>query len=202
MPVIHYYLSLNSPWSYLGHERMLTVAREAGADVVVHPTDFSVVFPVTGGLPVTKRSPQRQAYRLQELHRWREHLDLTLNIQPAFWPADEVAAAGMVIAAREAGLDAAGLAGAFLRAVWAEDRDIADRATQVAIAGACALDGEALLAAGERDDHAATRRRESEAAIEAGVFGAPTYTLGEQIFWGQDRIEFLQRALQRTLGGK
>ena len=122
MPPVDYYLSFNSPWTYLGHDRMVAAAGRTGAKVVVHPIDFSVVFPATGGLPLPKRSPQRQAYRLQELERWREHLGVPLRIHPAHWPVDEVAAAGMIIAAREAGADAPALAGAFLRAVWAELR--------------------------------------------------------------------------------
>jgi 2-hydroxychromene-2-carboxylate isomerase len=195
MPLIDYYLSLNSPWTYLGHERMLAVAARAEATVVPYLTDFSVVFPATGGLPLPKRSPQRQAYRLQELERWRTHLDMPLNLHPAHWPVDEVPAATMVIAARESGADALGLAGSFMRAVWAEERDIAARDTQIEIAAGLGLDGAALLASAAADDHAATRRRESEQAIERGVFGAPTYVLGEQLFWGQDRIEFLARAL-------
>ena len=80
---IDYYLSLNSPWTYLGHDRLAAAARDAGAVVVVHPVDFSVVFPATGGLPLPKRSPQRQAYRLQELQRWPAHLGLPINVVTA-----------------------------------------------------------------------------------------------------------------------
>ena len=197
MSAIDYYLSLNSPWTYLGHDRMVAIAARAGASVVPHPVDFAVVFPATGGLPLPKRSPQRQAYRLQELDRWRAHLGVALNVQPAHWPADEVPAATMILAAREAGGDATGLAGDFLRAVWAEERDIGARETQLEIAAARGLDGEALLEAAARDGHAETRRRESEAAIERGVFGAPSYLVGDQLLWGQDRLDFLEHALNR-----
>ncbi len=195
MAVVDYYLSLNSPWTYLGHDRLVAIAARAGATVVPRPMDFAVVFPATGGLPLPKRSAQRQAYRLQELDRWRAHLGVPLNVQPAHWPVDEVPAATMIIAAREAGEDAVGLAGDFLRAVWAEERDIASRETQLAVAAARGVDGESLLEAAARDGHAQTRRRDSEAAIERGVFGAPSYLLGEQLFWGQDRLDFLERAL-------
>jgi 2-hydroxychromene-2-carboxylate isomerase len=193
---VDYYLSLNSPWTYLGHERFMAIAARAGAKVTLHPVDFGVIFPQTGGLPVGKRSPQRQAYRIQELVRWRDHLKVPLNLHPAHWPADDRLATGMVVAAREAALDAATLAGAFMRAVWAEERDIGDEETALAIAREQGFDGEVLR---EQASHGLTLRDEDTlAAIERGVFGAPSYVIGDQIFWGQDRLDFVERALFRA----
>ncbi len=192
---VDYYLSLNSPWTYLGHRRFANLVESHGLDVRVHPVDFArVIFPATGGLPVGKRSPQRQAYRLVELERWRKYLDVKLNIHPKFWPADETLGAGMVLAAGST--DAVSLAGAILRAVWAEDRDIADRNTLLAIAGECNLDAEGLMTMAELDTVAQQRVTESEEAIERGVFGAPTYLFKGEPFWGQDRLDFLERAIK------
>ncbi len=192
---VDYYLSLNSPWTYLGHRRFANLVESHGLDVRVHPVDFArVIFPATGGLPVGKRSPQRQAYRLVELERWRKYLDVELNIHPKFWPADETLGAGMVLAAGST--DAVSLAGAILRAVWAEDRDIADRNTLLAIAGECDLDAEGLMTMAELDTVAQQRVTESEEAIERGVFGAPTYLFKGEPFWGQDRLDFLERAIK------
>lgn len=192
---VDYYLSLNSPWSYLGHRRFANLVESHGLDVRVHPVDFArVIFPATGGLPVGKRSPQRQAYRLVELERWRKYLDVELNVHPKFWPADETLGAGMVLAAGST--DAVSLAGAILRAVWAEDRDIADRNTLLAIAGECDLDAEGLMTMAELDTVAQQRVTESEEAIECGVFGAPTYLFKGELFWGQDRLDFLERAIK------
>jgi carboxymethylenebutenolidase len=190
---VDYYLSLNSPWTYLGHDRFLAIAASAGARVRLWPVDFSVIFPQTGGLPVPKRSPQRQAYRLQELARWRDFLGVPLELHPAHWPADDRTATGLVMAARDDGLDAARLAGACMRAVWAEQRDIGDEATVLAIAAEQGIDGEALLP--RVDACLAERERDSRNAIERGVFGAPSYVIGDQIFWGQDRLDFVERAL-------
>lgn len=194
---IDYYISLNSPWSYLGHERFVDIAARHAKAVTVHPVDFGVIFPETGGLPVGKRAPQRQAYRLVELARWCDHLGVALVLHPKHWPADERAAAAMVLAQREAGGDALRLAGAFLRAVWAEERDIADPETRLAIASACGADGPALAAAAEAEDLLSLRERESRDAIARGVFGAPTYVYRDELFWGQDRLDFLERALGR-----
>ena len=190
---VDYYLSLNSPWTYLGHDRFMAIAAAAGATVRLWPVDFSVIFPQTGGLPVPKRSPQRQAYRLQELTRWRDFLGVPLELHPAHWPADDGVATGLVMAARDDGLDAARLAGAYMRAVWAEQRDIGDEATALAIASEQGIDGAALRPRVEAC--LARREQDSRDAVERGVFGAPSYVIGDQIYWGQDRLDFVERAL-------
>lgn len=190
---VAYYFSLNSPWSYLGHERFMAMADRAGASVRLIPVDFSVIFPQTGGLPVPKRSPQRQAYRLQELERWRDYLGVPLNLHPAHWPADDTVATGIVMAARDDGLDAATLAGAVMRAVWAEERNISDEQTLFAVAREQGIDAQALRP--RVDACIARRNADSLAAVERGVFGAPSYVIGDQIFWGQDRLDFVERAL-------
>lgn len=191
---VDYYLSLNSPWTYLGHERFMAIAAKANATVRIRPVDFSLIFPKTGGLPVPQRPAQRQAYRMQELKRWRAFLDIPLNLQPAHWPANDKIATGLVIAAREEGLDAARLAGAYMRAVWAEERDIGDEATALKIAGEQQIDGAQLLPQLERCLE--MRVADSLSAMnERNVFGAPSYVIGDEVFWGQDRLEFVERAL-------
>jgi len=194
---VDYYLSLNSPWTYLGHRRFAELVESHGLTVRVYPVDFAaIIFPATGGLPVGKRSPQRQAYRLIELERWRKHLGIALNIKPKFWPADEALAARMVLAAGASGVGDLHLAGALLRAVWADERNIADRDTLLAITKECELDGEALITMAETVEMAQRRATESERAIERNVFGAPTYIFTEQLFWGQDRLQMLARAIE------
>ncbi len=192
--VIDCYLSLQSPWSYLGHERCVEIAARHGAELRIRPADFGEIFPATGGLPLPKRAPARQAYRLVELDRWRTYLSVPLNLHPAHFPTNDKLAAGMVAAAREAGDDAVGLAGATLRAVWAEQRDVALPETLHAIAAELGMDGAGLIAEAERD--AGERlAADTAAALGAGVFGAPSYIYRDQLFWGQDRLEFLDRAL-------
>ena len=194
---VDYYLSLNSPWSYMGHRRIADLAERHRLAVRLHPVDFTgVIFPATGGLPVGKRSPQRQAYRLVELERWRKHLDIALNIHPRFWPADEALAAQMVLASRESGAGTVTLVGALMRAVWSEQRNIAERDTLLAVAGECGLDGGSLIAVADEAEMAELRASESREAIERGVFGAPTYIYEEQPFWGQDRLDLLELAIK------
>jgi 2-hydroxychromene-2-carboxylate isomerase len=130
-----------------------------------------------------------------ELRRWRDHLETPLTLHPRHFPVDEVLAASMVIAHRQRGGDIAGLSEAMMRAVWAEERDLADRDTLLAIADEQGVDGAALLAATQ--DQAVRREYEANtaAAIEQGVFGVPTFVIGDELFWGQDRLDFVARAL-------
>ncbi len=194
---IDYYFAPNSPWTYLGHERLVRLAREAGSPVRVLPVDLGEVFPVSGGLPLPKRAPQRQAYRLVELRRFSQHLGVPLNLQPKFFPVRADDAARLIVAVdREDGAEAAlRLAGAALAAVWVQERDIADEATLAALLQEQGLPSTRL--AQSRDEATQARyQANTREAIEAGVFGAPSYVVDGEIFWGQDRLDFLARRLQ------
>ncbi len=192
---VDYHYSLISPWSYLGGPRLDRIAAAAGATVNFKPINLGTVFPATGGLPLPKRAPERQAYRMAELGRWRDHLGVPLNLEPRHFPAPDALAARTVIAARRAGADAGRLTNAIMRAVWTEERNIAEAETLRAIAGENGIDGDALLAEAETqavaDDYAA----DTDEAIARGVFGAPTYIYEGELYWGQDRLDFLERAL-------
>jgi 2-hydroxychromene-2-carboxylate isomerase len=193
--VIDYYLFLISPWAYLGGPRLADIARRHGAEVRVKPIDARIVFPATGGLPLAKRAPERQAYRLTELARWSRHLDMPVNLQPAHFPAPDENAARLVIAAGATGGDAFGLSQAILAALWTEEHDIADPTVLERIAEASGHDGAALLAKSQEEAAADSYREISEAAVARGVFGSPSYVYEGEVFWGQDRLEFLDRAL-------
>lgn len=193
---IDYFFSPSSPWTYMGHTRFAAIARAAGAQVNLRPVDYGKIFPVSGGLPVKARPPQRQAYRMMELKRWSAHLGMPLNLEPAFFPVASNDACKIIIAAQTHGSDAAmALAGAIMRACWAEQKNIADAAVLGACADSAGLPGTALLA--QRNDAAITMRFDThtEEAITRQVFGAPTFIVDGELFWGQDRLDFLERAL-------
>lgn len=193
---VDYYCALTSPWTYLGHARLREIAARHGAEVTIHPVNVLAIFERTGGLPLPKRAPERQAYRLKELGRWRERLGVELNLKPAHFPADETRAAETVIAARAEGLDAMDLAGRFMRAVWAEERDIGLARTIREVVAEAGMDPGALERAAGRYDANAIRAAETDQAVARGVFGAPTYVVGDEIFWGQDRLDFVDAALE------
>jgi carboxymethylenebutenolidase len=196
---IDYYASLNSPWTHLGAARIESMARAHGASLRIYPVDFGEIFARSGGLPLPKRSAQRQAYRLQELARWRDHLGIPIHIQPKFFPSSETVTSGCVIAVRETMGDqpAVALAHAVLKAVWQRDLNPADPDTLAMLIGECGLDPDAVMTLGIEPRWAARREVDTKAALEAGVFGAPSYVIGDDIFWGQDRLDFVERRLAR-----
>ncbi|WP_372619760.1 2-hydroxychromene-2-carboxylate isomerase [Falsiroseomonas sp.] len=199
-PDIDYYISLNSPWTHLGAARIEAIARQHGARLRVFPVEFgAVIFPASGGVPVPKRSPQRQAYRMAELRRWRSHLDIPIELSPTHFPFDETLAAQCVIATRELTGDAqaVALAHRILKALWEEDDNPGEREVLARLIAEVGLDPAALIAEADRDEWAKQRRADSEAALESGVFGAPSYVIEDEIFWGQDRLEFVARYLAR-----
>lgn len=193
---VDYYFSPMSPWTYLGHVRFREIAKRHGASIAVKPVDYGRVFPVSGGLPLKQRAPQRQAYRFVELKRWREFLGVPLNLEPKFFPTPTDLAAKFIIAAASAGSEKQlDLSGAIMKACWQEEKDISQPATLEAIARSVGLDGAALLkAAGEYAAQAEYDRLTQE-AIDKQVFGAPTYVVNGEPFWGQDRLDFVERKL-------
>lgn len=193
---VDYYFSPQSPWTYLGHQRFMKAAAAAGAKVRVMPVDFGKVFAVSGGLPLGKRAPQRQAYRLLEMKRFSDQLGLPLVLSPAFFPVSGDPAARVILAVdAQDGADAAlKLSGAIFSAVWTEERDIASESVLSDILLACGLASE-RLAESKSTAIQATYDARTQQAIDAGVFGAPSYVIDGEIFWGQDRLEFVERRL-------
>ncbi len=192
---VTYYASLSSPWTYLGHKRLCKIAKETGASINFKPVDFGAVFSATGGLPLAKRAPERQKYRFMELKRWRSELGIPLNLEPKYFPVDPAIASYMCIAAVDNNEDALGLGEKFLEAVWKDELDLSSHDTLRQIANDFGLDGKALLDQANDPKYEEQFKRDSEDAIEQGVFGAPSYVIDEEIFWGQDRLSFVKKAL-------
>ena len=194
-----YYFAPQSPWAYLGHERLVSLAKTYSVQIDIKPCDLGKVFSVSGGLPLAKRAPQRQAHRLLELKRWSEYLQIPLNVQPKFFPVSGDVAAKLIIAAQLThGTDVAlNLCGAVMRAVWVEEKNIADADTLAALGGTCGLDGKMLLKSSETASVQAAYDRCTSDAIAASVFGSPWYVVDGEGFWGQDRLDFVERAFAK-----
>ncbi|MGE3774359.1 MAG: 2-hydroxychromene-2-carboxylate isomerase [Gammaproteobacteria bacterium] len=198
MPItLDYYLTLNSPWAYLGSARFLAMTRKAGATVRVKPAKFGDIFAATGGLPLPKRAPERRAYRMMELKRWRDHLAIPINLEPKGFPSDEGAAARLVIATADAGLDALAFSAECGRAIWERQESLGDPAVIEAAAGRAGIDLAAVRAGAAPDaDLDAKWERNTGEAIGRGVFGAPAYVFEDgEIMWGQDRLMFVEKRL-------
>jgi len=192
---IEYYFSILSPWSFIGHEVFGDIARRHGAQIVYKPAPILEVFAQTGGVPVAKRHPSRQAYRLVELQRWRAKRKPLLKLRPKHWPFDADLANCVVLAIAANGGDPFGAIERAFRGVWERDEDLADCAvlsrilTEAGFAADAVLDQAALPAT--REGYV----RNGADAIAAGVFGAPAYVLDGEVFWGQDRLDLLDEAL-------
>jgi 2-hydroxychromene-2-carboxylate isomerase len=195
MANIDYYLGTISPWCYLAGDRLEQIAARHGAQITYKPLDLLQLFDRTGGVRPAQRHASRMEYRAQELPRWADHLGMPLNFKPAHWPVNMAPSSYAIIAAQAAGGDVGALVQGFLRAVWAEDRDISDDAVIRDILGANGFDP--ALADTGLFVGAETYGRNLEQAVAAGAFGAPFYVVREtdQRFWGQDRLDFLDRHL-------
>jgi 2-hydroxychromene-2-carboxylate isomerase len=201
MPLtIDYFLAPQSPWTYLGHARVQAIAQAHGAQIRVKPVDIGgQIFPASGGLPVGQRPPQRQAYRLVELQRFSKHLQLPLNLHPRFFPVAGDDASRLIIAVEQGDGSQAAMAicGAALTAVWAEQRNIADAAVLAELLHEQGLPASRLAESQSAQVQALYQAHTTE-ALGLGVFGAPTYVVDGELFWGQDRLAFLERRLQQA----
>lgn len=195
MAHIDYYLGTISPYCYLAGDRLEQIAAKHGASITYKPVDLMQLFDRTGGIRPADRHVSRLEMRGQELRRWSDYLGMPLNLKPAHWPVNMAPSSYAVIAAQEAGGDVGALVQGFLRAVWAEERDISDDQVIREVLEAAGFDP--ALADKGLFIGAETYGRNLEQAVEAGAFGAPFYVVREtdQRFWGQDRLDFLDRHL-------
>jgi 2-hydroxychromene-2-carboxylate isomerase len=196
---VDYYMTLNSPWTYISSALLAEIATRNKVTVNVKPAKFGPIFEQTGGLPLPKRSPQRRAYRMMELKRWREVRGIPLTLEPKYFPCDDTVATRLVIAAKLQGKDAHRLSLELGRAVWEREETLIDPAVIISAAERAGLDAVTLRAGSPSDAELdALHEQYTQEALKAGVFGAPTFVLPSgEIFWGQDRLELLERALKQ-----
>lgn len=192
---IDYYFSLMSPWAYIGHKPFMEIVRRHGVEVNYKPVFLGRVFSETGGLPLAKRHPARQRYRLVELQRWREKRGLTFNIKPKFWPFEVNLADRFVIAVTVSGKDADPFLRRAFAALWEEERDLGDPLVLAEIAEAAGLDSSSLMDIATGSTTEAIYALNLENAVGGDVFGSPAYVLDGEVFWGQDRLDLLDDAL-------
>jgi len=188
---IDYYFSVMSPWAYFGDARFSKLAQKHDLHIHYHPLLSPDLFPQTGGQLLKDRAQPRKDNRLTELKRWRDYLGLNVNLQPKYFPTPESNASQLILATQNPGP----LVHAIMRAVWEQDKDVNDLETLSHIADSVGLDGTALITASQTEFYANAVKSETTAAITAGVFGYPTYVYQNELFWGQDRLDFLSRAL-------
>lgn len=198
MVQIDYFFATISPFTYLAGDRLEVIAAKAGATIRYMPINAPALFPRTGGQVLAERHDSRKTYRLQELRRWSGRLGMKLDLQPPFFPVNPAPSSYAVItAAKVGGGDLAGLVQAFPRAVWAEGRNIADEDVVSEIVARHGFDPKAI----DRGMFSAADAYAGnlEEAVVRGVFGVPFYLVGDERFWGQDRLEDLDLHLAGKL---
>ena len=189
---VFYFHSLSSPWAYLGWPRFNALIQKHALEVVVRPTRIR---PDNGGITLRSRPDARQRYHEVELDRWRKRLNMPLVLRPKHYPTNNEYCARMVIAADKLGLDALALSHALLRALWSEEKDVMDANVRVAVADSLGLNGARLLELQDTPEIMAAWKASEKEASERGIFGTPTYIYNDTLYWGQDRLDFLDEAL-------
>ena len=196
---IEYYYGVPSPFAYLGSLKFQSIAKKYNAQIIEKPCDLvGGVFAKTGGIPVPQRSPQRQKYRLDEIKRWSEFLKIEINIKPKFFPPkDPHLPARFTIAANL--LDIKVVFGhEILKQLWSEEKDISDIKNIEKISDSFKIDFKELSTLANSEKVSKIYTDNTLEAIKKNVFGAPTYIFNNELFWGQDRLEFLERALENA----
>ena len=196
---IEYFYSLASPFTFLGSEKFQTIAKKYNVEIVEKPCDLvGGIFSKTGGVPVPKRSSQRQKYRLDELKRWSEFLNIKINLKPKFFPPkDPHIPAKYTIAANLLGTKIL-FGHEILKKLWVEEKDISDEKNIELISKQFKINFIKLSTLAKSEKVSKIYADNTEEAIQKNVFGAPTYFLNNELFWGQDRLEFLERALKKS----
>lgn len=196
-PVIEAFYGMSSPWAYLGAPRLFSIADRHDAELVLRPIR---IIQSNGGIPLRSRPMPRQDYHALELARWSDFLDMPLNLAPKFYPCRSIEpAAHAVIAVARAGLDARKFSFSIQRGLWAEERDIADLNTLRVLARRDLGPGGADLICDPQPASITDEFQRNLADAESiGIFGTPTYVFRDELFWGQDRLDFLDRALGKS----
>jgi 2-hydroxychromene-2-carboxylate isomerase len=193
---IDYYFTLASPWAFLGHRPFLDLARTYGVTIRYKPVDLGDVFPHTGGLPLPKRHPARQRYRILELQRWREARGVALKINPKHWPFPVATANRTIVALAADGADPGPYTQRAFEGVWVNDEDLGQDDKLVELLDSCGHDGTKVLAAATSEAVGKIYADTAAEAVERNVIGSPCYVLDGEVFWGQDRLDLLASALK------
>lgn len=193
---VDYFMSHGSPWTFLGHNRINNIVKQFNVQLNMYPVNYGEIFPVSGGLPVFKRPLQRQKIRLQELKRWAEFLKINLIPEPKYFPSKSLLPSLLIIAAKKMKTNKDfELASNIMNALWVEELHVDDENTLKNIMDKLELDSEVLLSFAKSQECENIFKEYTKIAIEKNVFGAPTYIIEDQVYWGQDRLDFIERHL-------
>jgi 2-hydroxychromene-2-carboxylate isomerase len=193
---IDFYFSFISLYTYIGYEAFQDLVNRYNLEVHYKPIDLHAVFSAGGGLPVSKRPPQRQAYRFVEMQRWRLDRNIPLVLKPKHHPSDPVIGHRMLLAALKEGSDVRQFVGNALKILWVNDLDIQDPKIMVEVANQSGLKGDVLLEKSKDPAIQVDIDQLTQEAVQRQVFGTPFFFYRDEPFWGQDRLDMLEDMIQ------
>jgi 2-hydroxychromene-2-carboxylate isomerase len=195
MKRVEFFFDLSSPYSYLASTQIEAVAARAGAEVAWRPFVLAAVFKAANNT-MPAASPPKAKWMVRDLERWAAHYGVPFRFASRF-PINGIRAERLILVGERAGANTAGpLAHAAFHAFWVDDRDLTDDAVLRDLAAGAGLDPERALAAIEEPEIKARLREHTDDAIRRGAFGAPAMFVGEELFWGNDRLPFVEAALR------
>ncbi len=192
---IDYFFTIISPFTYLGHQAICAVADKHGAELVFRPVNLGEVFATSGALPLPQRPPSRQRYRLLELQRIADMRGLPINLKPAHFPVDPTLADCTIAALVANGENPRDYMFRLFQAVWVNEENVSDETVLAKYLAESDFGAVAILDRARSDEISAVRAGNTAEAIAAGTLGSPSYVLNGEVFWGQDRIDYVDRAL-------
>ena len=191
-------MSHGSPWTFLGHKKVNEIAKNNNCELDIMPVNYGEIFPVSGGLPVHKRPLQRQKYRLQELKRWSEFLKIKLNPEPKHFPSRSLLPSKVIISVKILNFENVNdIAYAIMEGLWIKEMNIDDPQNLKKILTRFIKTADEVIDFSESKQVEKEMNEYTKEAIDLAVFGAPTYIINDQIYWGQDRLDFLERYIKR-----
>ncbi|MBW0175663.1 MAG: 2-hydroxychromene-2-carboxylate isomerase [Candidatus Fonsibacter sp.] len=199
MKKILYFYSVASPFAHLGNKRLIEISKKYSVEIIEKPIDLvGKVFVATGGVPVPQRHISRQNYRLLELKRWGEFLNIKINQKPKFFPPkDPHTPALFCIASIDMGIKIE-FGMKVLEQLWAQENDISNLETLKLIANDLKINFEDLNKLAMSDKIKNIYEANTQEAINMNIFGVPTYIYNNEMFWGQDRLELLEYSLKKN----
>ncbi len=191
---VDFYFDYGSPAAWLAYTQLPKLAADTGATVAMKPMLLGGVFQATGNrAPISV--PLKGSYLFQDFDRFAKRYGVPLVMNPHFPINTVTLMRGDVALAMRADTQLASYREAVFRAVWVTQHNMGDPATVAAVLGAAGLDGTAILAMTAEQAVKDELKALTQAAVERGVFGAPTFFVGDAMFWGQDRLDFVREAL-------
>jgi len=196
--MLDYYFATPSPWAYLATPRIIELEKKYNLEINWKPADLMEIFSIHGVANVKDRPQPVQLNRLTELGRWSKFLNMPLTIQPKYFPVDPTLSHKVIILAQKNNIDVKNLIFSFQKAVWTDEKDISNEDVILEICKTNKFESSSIITDANSEEIQNEYKNNTKDALSQNVWGSPTFVYNNELFWGQDRIEFLERAIQNN----